>query len=246
MTIASDLKTLYHLSLAPIRGATHAERLNSFYGRQAEAYDDFRRRLLPGREKLYQTLPTPPGGRWLEMGGGTGANLEFLGERIKTLGHVEIVDLCQPLLDVAKQRIQQQRTQNHTWNQVQTTCADATTFSAEPYDVITFSYSLTMIPDWFAALERAISLLKPGGVLGVVDFYVTRKHVDKGQTRHNWLTRHFWPAWFGRDNVFPNADHLPYLRRNLDVQFLKEGRSKVPYLPLVKVPYYVCVAQKRA
>ena len=31
-----------------------------------------------------------------------------------------------------------------------------------------FSYTLSMIPDWFAALENARRLLKPGGTIGVV------------------------------------------------------------------------------
>ncbi|MDX1961900.1 MAG: methyltransferase domain-containing protein [Pirellulales bacterium] len=239
MSLTQDLKTLYHLSLSPIRGQTHAERLKSFYGKQAEGYDDFRRRLLPGRETLYRALPAPAGGRWLEMGGGTGANLEFLGERIRDLGHVDIVDLCGPLLEIAQRRIA-----DRGWTNVHTTEYDATTFQAEPYDVITFSYSLTMIPDWFAALERATALLKPGGMLGVVDFYVSRKHPDQGRARHGWLTRSFWPFWFNRDNVFPNPDHLPYLQRHFTLELLEEGRAKVPYVPFARVPYYVFVGRK--
>ena len=48
-----------------------------------------------------------------------------------------------------------------------------TTFEPEgPADVVTFSYSLTMIPDWVRALEQAWALLKPGGTIGIVDFYV--------------------------------------------------------------------------
>ena len=51
--------------------------------------------------------------------------------------------------------------------------ADATRFRPPEgaADVVTFSYSLTMIPDWFAALENAAAMLKPGGTIGVVDFY---------------------------------------------------------------------------
>jgi len=239
MSLAGDLKTLYHLSLAPIRGKSHAERLGNFYGRQADAYDDFRKRLLPGRETLYRALPAPTGGRWLEMGGGTGANLEFLGERINAPAHIEIVDLCGPLLEVAKRRIAARG-----WKHVHATLADATTYDAEPFDVITFAFSLTMIPDWFAALERANALLKPGGTIGVVDFYVSRKHPDAGRVKHGWTTRHFWPSWFSRDNVFPNPDHLPFLQRRFATDFLEEGRGKVPYLPLVRVPYYVFVGRK--
>ena len=55
MSFASDLKVLYHLTLSPIRGKTHAERLESFYGAQAGAYDDFRKRLLKGRQELFES-----------------------------------------------------------------------------------------------------------------------------------------------------------------------------------------------
>ena len=97
MSFASDLKVLYHLALKPVRGKDHAARLDSFYSGQAEAYDDFRKRLLKGREELYQSVAAPVGGVWVDMGGGTASNLEFLGERIESLGHVYVVDLASSL-----------------------------------------------------------------------------------------------------------------------------------------------------
>ncbi|MCA9270538.1 MAG: class I SAM-dependent methyltransferase, partial [Planctomycetales bacterium] len=143
MSLASDLKVLYHLALKPVRGASHAERLESFYGGQAQAYDDFRKRLLKGREELYQTVPFDEGATWVDMGGGTAANLEFLGERINSLGKVYVVDLASSLLEVARGRIAERG-----WNNVEAVEADATTFrpATGGADVVTFSYSLTMIP----------------------------------------------------------------------------------------------------
>jgi S-adenosylmethionine-diacylgycerolhomoserine-N-methlytransferase len=240
MSLVSDLKTLYHLSLAPIRGQTHAERLASFYQPQAQSYDDFRRRLLPGREQLYQALPTPRGGSWLEIGGGTGANLEFLGDRIQQLRRVEILDLCDPLLEVAKQRIA-----DRGWSQVVTRQADATNFEIkEQFDVITFAFSLTMIHDWFAAIERAYAALKPGGTIGIVDFYVSRKYPAPQHEQHGWFAREFWPFWFARDNVNLSPDHLPYLEQKFETVQLTESRSRVPYVPFIKVPYYQFIGQK--
>jgi len=49
MGFYSDLKILYHLALKPVRGKDHAARMESFYAGQADAYDDFRKRLLHGR-----------------------------------------------------------------------------------------------------------------------------------------------------------------------------------------------------
>src|SRR5690606_43869 len=120
------------------------------------------------------------------------------GERISQLGKVYVVDLSPSLLTVAGRRVAERG-----WSNVAPTEADATAFrpAEGAADVVTFSYSLTMIPDWFAAIENAWAMLKPGGLIGVVDFYVSRKHPAEGLTRHGWLTRTFWPAWFANDNV---------------------------------------------
>lgn len=242
MGLTSDLKVLYHLALRPVRGADHASRLESFYAGQAEAYDHFRRRLLHGREELWSRLEAPDGGTWVDLGGGTGSNLELLGPRLQRLGQVLVVDLSPSLLAVARRRIAERG-----WQHVQAVEADATTFRpSRPADVVTFSYSLTMIPDWFAALENALAMLRPGGLLGVVDFYVSRKYPDEGCVRHGWWTRTLWPAWFALDNVFLSPDHLPFLRRHLEVLHLQERRARVPYLPLVRVPYYVFIGRKAA
>lgn len=241
MSVLSDIKTVYHLTLAPVRGDSHAARLENFYARQADDYDRFRDRLLHGREALWQSLPCPSGGVWVDLGGGTGANLERIGPRLASLSQVYVVDLSASLLAVARRRIA-----DRGWRNVQAVEADATQFQPERLaDVVTFSYSLTMIPDWFAAIQQAERLLRPGGTIGVVDFYVSRKHASGDRMRHSWTTRTFWPAWFALDNVILSPDHVPYLQQRFDVQRFSEHRAKVPYLPLVRVPYYTFIGRKR-
>jgi S-adenosylmethionine-diacylgycerolhomoserine-N-methlytransferase len=265
MSLWSDLKILYHLALKPVRGADHAARMESFYGGQAEAYDDFRRRLLKGRQELWNLIPAPAGGTWLDMGGGTGGNLDYFGRegsgfraqgsetgnqergagvspaRLAGLEKIYVLDLSPSLLKVARQRIA-----DRGWTNVETVEADATTFRPPaPVDVVTFSYSLTMIPDWFAAIENALAILKPGGQIGVVDFYVSRKFATNGEARHGWWTRTFWPTWFAMDNVFPSPDHVPFLRRHFDTVHFSEHLARVPYVPLGRVPYYLFVGRKR-
>ena len=242
MNALADLRTIFQLVATPIRGETHAERLESFYGAQAAGYDRFRERLLQGRRELCEKLPLNPGGVWVDLGGGTGANLEFAGDRLARLAKVYVVDLSPSLLDVAQGRVRERG-----WSNVECAAADATRYSPPvAADVVTFSYSLTMIPDWFLAMERAAAMLRPGGVIGVVDFYVGRKHASAGNRRQGWWTRTFWPTWFAMDNVFLSADHLPYLRSRFETVECVESRAKVPYLPLGRVPYYVYVGRKRA
>ena len=242
MSLWSDLKILYHLTLAPVRGKSHQDRLESFYTGQAEAYDSFRKRLLQGRQELYSSIPVPTGGCWVDVGGGTGSNFEYLGESIKQLGASYVVDLTPSLLKVADQRIAAKQ-----WTNIKTLHADATQLTlpeGQLADVVTFSYSLTMIPDWFAAIDAAWRLLKPGGTIGVVDFYVSRKWPEAGKAKHAWSTRHFWRTWFDSDNVFPNPDHIPYLQHRFETISLIEQRAKLPYMPFVRMPYYRFAGRK--
>ena len=240
MGLTSDLRVLYNLTFTRVRGATHGERLEAFYRAQAGDYDAFRRKLLHGREEMMAALEIPEGGRMIDVGGGTGYNAELLGDRLARLESLRIVDLCPSLLAAADERIRR-----HGWTNVQTVAADATTYEPEggPVDLATFSYSLTMIPNWFAALERAYAALKPGGMIGVVDFYISRKWPAAGMRRHSNWRRFFWPTWFGHDNVFPSPDHLPWLQSRFQTVKLEEGLGKVPYVPL-KAPYYVFLGRK--
>jgi S-adenosylmethionine-diacylgycerolhomoserine-N-methlytransferase len=242
MGLLADLKVLYHLALKPIRGKDHSTRLESFYAGQADAYDDFRRRLLQGRRDLWDAIEVPDDGVWIDMGGGTGSNLNYFGERIEKLRKISVVDLSPSLLKVANRRIQE-----NGWSNADTVEADATTYHPAdgPVDVVTFSYSLTMIPDWFAAIDNALTMLRFGGIIGVVDFYVSRKWPADGLKRHRWFTRTFWPAWFSNDNVFPSPDHVPYLHRHFEPLLFEERRAKVPYLPFIRTPYYVFVGKKQ-
>ncbi|MGQ0636961.1 MAG: class I SAM-dependent methyltransferase [Planctomycetaceae bacterium] len=240
MTIAADLKTLWQLALAPVSGETPAERLESFYRPQAAGYDDFRRRLLSGREELIMRVASGRG-VWVDLGAGTGANLEMAGPRVGEFERIYAVDLTRSLLDVARRRVER-----HGWHNVEIVQADAKTFAPPgPVDLVTFSYSLTMIDDWFRAVDRACEMLRPGGQIGVVDFFVARKHPAPGRARHSWQTRHLWPAWFARDNVFLSADHIPYLQGQFETQLLAERLGKIPYLPFVRAPYYLFLGRRK-
>jgi len=241
MSRVAQLKTLFHLTLSPIRGDTHQQRLESFYRGQAADYDAFRKRLLHGRSEIIAALDPPEGGVWVDLGSGTGENPAHLGDRLESLEKVLLVDLSPSLLKVAEQRIEHCR-----WTNVEAVLADATEYCPQPgtVDLVTFSYSLTMIPDWFAAIDNAWRMLKPGGTIGVVDFFVARKYPEEGRAKHGWSTRTFWPPWFAMDNVYLNPDHLPYLTRRFRTQRVEERRGKVPFLPWVRAPYYLFVGRK--
>jgi S-adenosylmethionine-diacylgycerolhomoserine-N-methlytransferase len=233
-----DLVVLRQMLRGMPRDTTHAERLQRFYAPQAAHYDAFRDRLLPGRPDLINRLPLPDNARVVELGGGTGRNLDFFGPRLDRLESIEIVDLCPALLKLTRLRTRQR-------SQVRVVEADATNYQPRAkVDCVYFSYSLTMIPQWRQALTNAYNMLKPGGVLGVVDFYIAQKRAVNGGVAHGALERLFWKQWFAHDGVQLDPEHLPTLQWLYPCHETIESRAPVPYLPGVRVPYYVFVGHK--
>jgi S-adenosylmethionine-diacylgycerolhomoserine-N-methlytransferase len=228
--LSDELKIVGHILFNRSSGSTHEERLESFYSGQATGYDAFRKRMLHGREELFQWMPTVPGGVWVD-----------LGPRLAEFKKGYLVDLSSSLLKVAEARIQ-----TRGWTNIAAVHADATKFLPleGSADVVTMSYSLTMIPDWFAALDQAYKMLKPGGTIGIVDFFVARKYPAEGLVKHRWSTRTGWPIWFGNDNVFLNPDHIPYLQNRFETVKLSQRRGTLPYMPFVRVPHYLFQGRK--
>lgn len=231
-SLVSELRVLLTMLRGQPSAGSHADRLEAFYAPQAERYDAFRERLLHGRAELIAELAAPAGGRLVELGAGTGRNLLFFGERLAAFERVDLVDLCPALIDKARRRTTAMPT-------VQVHEADACTWQPEePADVVYLAYALTMIPDWPAAIENAIGMLKPGGLLGVVDFYVSASAPEAGLARHSALSRTFWPRWFRHDGVHLGPQRLQRLRERLPQQWLVEAMAPVPYLPGLRVPYF--------
>lgn len=240
MSVARDFRIVWQFARGSGKGE-HAERLEHFYSSQAEDYDAFRERLLPGRQELISSLPIAEGSRVLDFGGGTGANLEYLPEeKHRLLSDWTIVDLSPSLLGVASRRAN-----DRNWAHVECREHDVCTYRpGSPPDLVLFSYSLTMIPSWIEAIDHAFEILKPGGHVALVDFTVSRKYPPPELKKHGAFTRTFWPLWFSWDNVFLNADHLPYLMHKFTTVDLQQHVTRLPYLPGSRVPYFLYIGQK--
>ncbi len=236
----SDARILLQFARGQRGKGGHSERLQRFYAPQAARYDAFRDGMLHGRQTLIDALAPPPGARVIELGGGTGRNLDFLGPRMLSLEYVEIVDLCPALLEEAQKRARR-------WPDVARVIhADACEYRPpHPVDCVYFSYSLSMIPDWRVALSNATRMLRPGGLLGIVDFYVSRADPPPGFVKHGPLTRAIWPRWFRHDGVRLDPEHLHTAGQLTDAVALSERRGALPYLAGVTVPYYLYVGRKR-
>jgi S-adenosylmethionine-diacylgycerolhomoserine-N-methlytransferase len=189
---------------------------------------------------MIERLGMRDGARVVELGGGTGRNLLFFGPMLGRFQGVTVVDLCPAMLHEARKRAAQ-------WDNVQVVEADATSWRpAEPVDCVYFSYSLTMIPSWRSAIDNALAMLRPGGRIGVVDFYVSAPQPVAGLQHHGAVTRWFWTRWFGHDGVRLDPAHLAYLREKVPDHELSEHRGGVPYLPFLRVPHYVFTGTRPA
>jgi S-adenosylmethionine-diacylgycerolhomoserine-N-methlytransferase len=231
---------MFQLLRGQRRDGSHAQRLESFYAPQAGSYDAFREKLLHGRESLVARLAPPPNSRVVELGCGTGRNIEFFGDRVGTFASVDLVDVCAPLLDQAQRRAAR-------WpSVVRVVEADAERYRpAHPVDCVYLSYSLSMTANWRKTICNAVRMLQPGGTLGVVDFFVSGSAPQAGEARHSWISRQFWPRWFAHDGVHLTPEHLRALADCTDTIHLEQHLAPVPWLPLLRVPYYIYIGRKR-
>lgn len=138
-----------------------------FYRFHAYVYDSTRWMILHGRRRAAAALQLRPNSRVLEVGCGTGLNFRFLLEHLDPReGSVLGLDFSEDMLVRARRRIERSR-----WDNVQVVQGDATTMDlGRQFDAVFFGYSLTMIPNWPAAVDRAFAHLAPGGRLAVLDF----------------------------------------------------------------------------
>lgn len=242
MSVARDIKIISQMLIGSRTNCDdHGERMERFYAGQAQDYDAFRERLLPGRQELLNDLAWPDQAMVADLGGGTGANLEFVPNEIhRRIGEWTVVDLSPSLLAMADVRIREKG-----WNHVSLAQADACTWRPDKaLDIVLLSYSLTMIPDWRAVLNHACALLKPGGQIAVVDFTVAHAIPTSGIQPNSFFVRKFWPKWFAWDGVYLNPDHLPTLMTLFQSRSIHQSSTRLPYLPGSRVPYFRYIGQK--
>jgi S-adenosylmethionine-diacylglycerol 3-amino-3-carboxypropyl transferase len=155
-----------------------------FYRWHAHVYDKTRWTILHGRRPAAAALGLKPDSRVLEVGCGTGLNFPYLLRHLDAeRGRLVGLDFSADMLDRARRRVARRG-----WNNVELVCADASKMElSEKFDAIFFAYSLTMIPDWRAALDRAQAHLRPGGTLVVLDFSRFRRWGPLSAVMRAWL-----------------------------------------------------------
>lgn len=154
------------MTAMPASNAAHGRLMDGVYRRQKHIYDATRKFFLFGRDRLIAGLDCAAGMTVLEIGCGTGRNLDLIGQRWPGT-QLYGIDISHHMLDQARKKL---------GGQARLALGDAGGFDAQAllgrgaFDRVTISYALSMIPCWEAALAHAASLLAPGGSLHIVDF----------------------------------------------------------------------------
>lgn len=118
-----------------------------------------------GRVAAIRAMGLRPGMRVLDLGCGTGLNHPLLQEAVGPTGMVIGVDTSRQMLDQARRRARR-----HDWRNVELMQADMTELNGiGPVDATLATYSLSLVPDWELAWERAFATTRSGGRLAVVD-----------------------------------------------------------------------------
>lgn len=145
--------------------------MDRIYRRQHHIYDLTRKYYLLGRDQMIDGLRPSSGDAVLEIGCGTGRNLTIAAKHYPAARFYG-VDVSTVMLTRAIDSLGRAGLSNR----VRVAHGDATAFDPErlfgrkTFDRIFISYSVSMIPDWNGAIDRAVTLLAPGGELHIVDF----------------------------------------------------------------------------
>lgn len=140
--------------------------LRRYYQLHAPLYDLTRWAFLFGRRRLCRELAQRAPLRVLEIGCGTGRNLDQLA-RLLPAAQLSGADLSGDMLARARQRLGGLGTRLKLWE------GDFARMPAgEQHDAVLLSYVLTMThPHTEALLAAAWQRVAPGGVLAIVDFH---------------------------------------------------------------------------
>ncbi len=209
-------------------------RMNRMYRRQRHIYDGTRRYYLLGRDQLIANLGANAGENVLEIGCGTGRNLvraALLYPDIRFFG----IDISTEMLTSAISAI----SRRDLTNRIRVAHGDATDFNPQvlfgipQFDQVMISYSLSMIPDWRRVLQAAVSRLKPGGRLHIVDF--------GNQDRLPGMARSLLRRWLAIFDVTPRDDlehelSVIVMRSGADLTFERPFRGYAQYGVLTLPP----------
>lgn len=152
----------------------HSQLMDRVYRHQRHIYDLTRKYYLFGRDRTIRALDLRPGQSLVEIGCGTARNLIAIANLYPGTDLYGL-DASSEMLRTAAEKVEERESKHRNGvrialRQAYAETLDLQTFSRGPFDRALFSYSLSMIPDWRAALAAAARVVKPDGMIHIVDF----------------------------------------------------------------------------
>lgn len=234
----------------------HAQKMESFYKYQKEGYDAFREGLLHARPLMLDAFPLSAKGDmiWVDIGGGTARNLEFFHPDVirKYFKAIYVVDISASLLEIAQRRIDAMGLSDIAkaveYDVTKADLLDELKLR-EGADIVTMSYSFTMIPDQAATINNIHKMLKKDSHLMIADFFLHGNYDDNlsplfsvARTAESW----FHKNWFACDHVYLlENEQLQQYQDKFEVVWDKRERGAVPFLPFLQPYHGVYIMKKK-
>jgi phosphatidylethanolamine/phosphatidyl-N-methylethanolamine N-methyltransferase len=126
--------------------------------------------FAPGREAAIKHLELSRQHSVLEVGIGTGLNLPLYPATCRLTG----IDLSQDMLDKAVERVQTLTMPDVTLKVMDATAMD---FGENEFDRAIATYTISAVPDPAAALREMRRVVKPGGVIVILNHFRSERRV---------------------------------------------------------------------
>ncbi len=204
------------------------EDVNDAYSRWAPFYDAvFAWVMRPGRVATAALLNLT-GGRVLDVGVGTGLELPMFGPNVKVIG----IDLCEPMLDIARKRVATHKLGNV--EDLLVMDAMDLKFPDASFDAVIGPYVLTVVPEPERTLDEMARVVKPGGEI------ILSNHIgaESGPVAvfESWLGKR--SASLGWRPQFPWSIVTDWLERRPDMEFIERR-------PLDRIGLFTLIRLKR-
>jgi len=184
----------------------HEELMDNIYRYQRYFYDLTRKYYLFGRDTIIREMPIQKDNHVLELGCGTARNMILLANKHPN-AYFYGIDASKEMLITARQNADRAKVGDKIF--LQPALAEQVDYQntfglEEPFDIVFFSYALTMIPTWRESLQTAFYNLKPGGYLYIVDFWDQKDLPRWFQSLLTW--------WLSKFHVRYEPELLDYLQ----------------------------------
>ena len=211
----------------------HMQKMDRIYRYQRHIYDVTRRFFLFGRNALIRKMKIRERDRVLEIACGTARNLIILA-RLNPGAKFYGIDASKYMLEIA--RIKANKAKLSDKIELKYCLAEnlsrLSSFGlGEPFDLIFFSYSLSMISDSVRALETALRNLKTGRTIYIVDFWDQRDFPL-------WF-RYLLKRWLSLFHVEHKVESIEYLNR-----LSNSNLGEYEFYPIYKSYSYISTFRK--